>query len=81
MDFAGNSQSPIVGKHVIWISTAILTRLLTTQEFKNEDGDHTNKIEGHWKQMKASFPTHGRKKQHYFFLFGRIYLEIHSPGR
>ena len=36
-----------------------------SQEFKNEDGDHTNKIEGHWRQMKASFPTHGRKKQHY----------------
>lgn len=32
-----------------------------SQEFKNNNGDHTNKIEGHWKQMEATLPTHGRK--------------------
>ena len=32
---------------------------------RNDDGDHTNKIEGHWRQMKASPPSHGRKKAHY----------------
>ena len=34
-------------------------------EFVNEEGFHTNKIEGHWRQMKAKLPTHGRKKEHY----------------
>lgn len=34
-------------------------------EFVNENGDHTNKIEGHWKQLKSSLPTHGRRKHHY----------------
>lgn len=34
-------------------------------EFVNDEGYHTNKIEGHWRQMKASLPTHGRKKEHY----------------
>ena len=33
-----------------------------SQEFKNEHGDHANKVEGHWKQVKDSFSTHGRKK-------------------
>lgn len=34
-------------------------------EFVNEEGFHTNKIEGCWRQMKATLPTHGRKKEHY----------------
>ncbi|XP_044167485.1 uncharacterized protein LOC122951546 [Acropora millepora] len=34
-------------------------------EFVNKEGFHTNKIEGHWRQMKAKLPTHGRKKEHY----------------
>lgn len=34
-------------------------------EFVNDEGYHTNKIEGHWRQMKVSLPTHGRKKEHY----------------
>ena len=34
-------------------------------EFVNEEGFHTNKIEGHWRQMKTKLPTHGRKKEHY----------------
>ena len=34
-------------------------------EFVNEEGFHTNKIEGHWRQMKPKLPTHGRKKEHY----------------
>ena len=36
-----------------------------SKEFVNEEGFHTNKIEGHWRQMKARLPTHGRKKEHY----------------
>ena len=34
-------------------------------EFVNKEGFHMNKIEGHWWQMKAKLPTHGRKKEHY----------------
>jgi len=34
-------------------------------EFVNEEGYDTNKIEGQWRQMKVSLPTHGRKKEHY----------------
>ena len=34
-------------------------------EFVNEESFHTNKIEGHWRQMKARLPTHGRKKEHH----------------
>ena len=36
-----------------------------SEEFVSQDGIHTNKIEGHWRQMKASLPTHGRKHEHY----------------
>jgi transposase-like protein len=36
-----------------------------SKEFVNEEGSHTNKIEGHWRQMKSSLPTHGRRKYHY----------------
>ena len=34
-------------------------------EFVNSEGYDTNKIEGQWRQMKVSLPTHGRKKEHY----------------
>ena len=34
-------------------------------EFVNKEGFLTNKIEGHWGQMKAKLPTHGRKKEYY----------------
>lgn len=34
-------------------------------EFVNADGSKTNKTEGHWRQMKSSLPTHGRRKYHY----------------
>ncbi len=30
-----------------------------SKEFVNMDGDHTNKIEGHWRQAKAKFPPFG----------------------
>ena len=36
-----------------------------SKEFVNEDGQHTNKIEGHWRQAKAKLPTFGVRK--YFF--------------
>ena len=34
-------------------------------EFVSLKGYNTNKIEGHWRQMKVNLPTHGRKKEHY----------------
>ena len=33
-----------------------------SKEFVNEDGDHTNRIEGHWRQAKAKMPKFGVKK-------------------
>ena len=33
-----------------------------SKEFVNEDGQHTNKIEGHWRQAKAKLPTFGVRK-------------------
>ena len=31
-------------------------------EFVNSDGDHTNKIEGHWRVAKAQMPSFGVRK-------------------
>ena len=31
-------------------------------EFKNINGDHTNKIEGHWRHAKNSLPSYGVRK-------------------
>ena len=33
-----------------------------SKEFVNDDGDHTNRIEGHWRQPKANMPKFGVKK-------------------
>ena len=38
-----------------------------SEEFVNDYGNHTNKIEGHWRQMKANLPSHGRRKFHYSY--------------
>ncbi len=32
------------------------------KEFVNKDGDHNNKIEGHWCQAKAKLPAFGIRK-------------------
>ena len=32
-----------------------------SKEYKNKDGFHTNKIEGHWRQMKSHMPQFERK--------------------
>ena len=34
-------------------------------ELVNDEWFHTNKIEGHWRQMKSKLTKHGRKKEHY----------------
>lgn len=36
-----------------------------SKEFVNSDGQHTNKIEGHWRHMKASLPKFGVRKNMY----------------
>ena len=43
-----------------------------SKEFVNEEGAHTNKIEGHWRQLKSSLPTHGRRKHHYTSYFAEF---------
>ena len=48
------------------------------KEYLNKDGFHMNKIEGHWRQMKASLPTHGRRKFHYhYYLAGFLWRYKH----
>lgn len=34
-----------------------------SKEFVNQDGDHTNKIEGHWRHAKAKMPTFGIRRR------------------
>lgn len=34
-------------------------------EFTNSEGDHTNKIEGHWRQAKSKMPNFGIRKDHF----------------
>ena len=47
-------------------------------EFVNDEGFHTNKIERHWRQIKASLPTHGRKTEHYSsYLAEFIWYYVH----
>ena len=38
-----------------------------SEEYVNSNRFHTNKIEGHWRQMKASLSSHGRRKFHYSY--------------
>ena len=45
-------------------------------EFVSPEGYDTNKIEGHWRQMKVSLPTHGRKEGR--FISCRISLALHQ---
>ena len=42
-----------------------------SKEFVDEDGDNTNKIEGHWR-VKANLSTHGRRKNHYSTYFAEF---------
>ena len=36
--------------------------LMHSREFVNKDGDHTNKIEGHWRHAKCKLPKFGVRK-------------------
>ena len=46
-------------------------------EFVNEEGFQTNKIEDHWRQMKARLPTQGRKNNTIHHISG-IQMEIYQ---
>ena len=37
-----------------------------SEEFVKKDGEHTNKIEGHWRQAKVKLPSLGVRKHHFF---------------
>ena len=41
-------------------------------EFKNENGDHTNKYEGHWRQVKNQLPKFGVRKQMFVSYLGEF---------
>lgn len=47
-----------------------------SKEFVNLEGFYTNKIEGHWRQMKCSLPTHGRVKKTLPIIFRRVSVQI-----
>ena len=47
-------------------------------EFVNSEGYNTNKIEGQWRQMKVSLPTHGRKRNIILLSCG-IHLALCKP--
>ena len=51
-----------------------------SHEFVNDEGAHTNKIEGHWRQLKASLPTHGRRKHHYSSYLGEFIWRYSHRG-
>ena len=55
------SQYMTAGKPTATLrSMAIHTRTVNhSQEFVNEEGDSSNKIEGHWRQAKVKLPPFG----------------------
>ena len=52
-----------------------------SKEFVNEDGDHTNKIEGHWRQAKASFPKFGVRKKYYSSYLAEFIWRYRNKGQ
>ena len=51
-----------------------------SQEFVNDEGAHSNEIEEHWRQLKASLPTHGRRKHHYLSYLGEFIWRYNHRG-
>ena len=51
-----------------------------SKEFKNRNGNHTNKIEGHWRQMKSHLPSHGRCKFHYSYYLAEFLWRYKNRG-
>ncbi len=50
-------------------------------EFVNEDGDHTNKIEGHWRHAKSLLPTFGARKNHFASYLGEFMWRHENKGK
>ena len=46
-----------------------------SKEFANKEGNHTNKIEGHWRHMKASMPKFGGRKD-VFRIFSGVLVAL-----
>ena len=54
-----------------------------SKEFVNDNGDCTNKIEGHWRQTKAKLPPFGVRKHRfssYLVEFMWRYMDKDRPG-
>ena len=49
-------------------------------EFVNSDGDHTNKIEGHWRHAKAMMPTFGTRKHLFASYLGEFMWRYERKG-
>ena len=43
-----------------------------SQEFVNNEGKHTNKMEGHWRQAKVKLPPSGIRKHHFSSYLGEF---------
>ena len=50
-------------------------------EFKNSDGDHTNKIEGHWRHAKTSFPSFGTTKTQFESYLASFMWRYQNKGK
>ena len=49
-------------------------------EYVNSDGDHTNKIEGHWRQAKSKLPCFGVRKHHFDTHLGEFMWRYSNKG-
>ena len=65
--FLEREIDPLRGYGATWLRGYVATWLrgYVAKQLGNEEGFHTNKIESHWRQMKARLPTHCRKNEHY----------------
>ena len=50
-------------------------------EFVNKNGDHTNKIEGHWRQAKVKFPPFGIRKYMFSSYLAEFLWRYENKGK
>ena len=50
-------------------------------EFVNEDGDHTKKIEGHWRHAKCMLPSFGARKNMFASYLGEFMWRYENKGK
>ena len=51
-----------------------------SKEFVNEEGFHTNKIEGHWRHMKVSLPVWRYTQREVLIIPRRVYMASYQQG-